>query len=276
MGMSDMGRADAHPLLSSSKLCIFAVKISQDTMARHLALLLLLALVGSCRGPEAPLVGISSSRSSSGGTLLASAYSEAVSRAGGVPVVIPAVKTREEADAILGRLDGIIFSGGEDIEPAWYGEEVLNGTVSIDPVRDHSDSLLARAALSCGKPVLGICRGEQLLNVIIGGSLYQDIPSQVEGSVRHGGGAEHLIRIEDGSLLGRLFGMDTLTVNSYHHQAVKEPAPGVKVTARSEDGIVEAYEAPGLWAVQFHPEKSLKAGDGKWIRLFEAFVEACR
>lgn len=248
-------------------------------MAKHLAfqvlLVLSLVLLVSCGGARGPLVGISSSRSSAGGTLLASAYSEAVSKAGGIPVVIPSVSTREEADAILSRLDGVIFSGGEDVDPSWYGEAVLNESVSIDSVRDRSDSLLARAALASAKPILAICRGEQLLNVMMGGSLYQDIPSQVEGAVAHSHGAEHTIRIEKESVLGRLFGADTLRVNSYHHQAVKQTAPGVRVTARAADGVVEAYEAPGVWAVQFHPEKAIKAGEEKWISLFEAFVGEC-
>lgn len=246
-------------------------------MKKYLAFFLLTALaLSACSAPQKPLIGISCSRSSSGSTLLATAYTEAVSKAGGVPVVIPTLATREEADAVLAALDGVIFSGGEDIAPAWYGEEILNETVHIDAVRDHSDSLLARAALASGKPILGICRGEQLLNVIMGGSLYQDIPTQIPQTVGHSGGATNRIALEGESFLSRLFGTDSLLVNSYHHQAVKDPAPGIRITAHSDDGITEAYENNQVWAVQFHPEKMLQKGDEKWLKLFEAFVGRCR
>ena len=146
-----------------------------------------------------------------------------------------------------------------------------NETVEIDSVRDRSDSLLARAALACGKPVLAICRGSQLMNVILGGSLYQDLPSQFSGSVAHSG-KTHKIALEEGSVLAGLYGTDSLTVNSMHHQAVKDPAPGIRITARSADGIVEAWETPQIVAVQFHPEKMLAAGDSAWLPLFKAFV----
>ena len=236
----------------------------------------LLLLLAACSAPKMPLIGISCSRSSSGSTLLSTSYTEAVAKAGGVALVIPTVTSREQADAVVAALDGVVFSGGEDINPAWYGEEILNGSVEIDAVRDRSDSLLARAALSSGKPILAICRGEQLMNVMLGGSLFQDIPVQVPRTVGHGGGAFHKIGLEEGSVLSRLYGTDSLEVNSYHHQAVKQAAPGVRVTARSREGIVEAYENSQVWAVQFHPEKMLQQGREQWLPLFELFVDRCR
>ena len=235
-----------------------------------------LLFVAACSASKAPLVGISSARSSSGATLLGSAYTEAIQKAGGVPLVIPVVHSREEADAVLARVSGIVFSGGEDVNPAWYGEEILNESVHIDPVRDRSDSLLARAAIESGKPILGICRGEQLMNIMLGGSLYQDIPTQIPETVGHGGGAFHKIGVEKGSVLWRLFGEDSLKVNSYHHQAVKDRAPGVKVTAYSPEGVVEAYETPQVLAVQFHPEKMVQQGEQKWLKFFEEFLRRCR
>jgi putative glutamine amidotransferase len=238
------------------------------------SILLPLFLAVACSAPKSPLIGITCSRSSSGATMLASAYTEAITKAGGVPVIIPTVATRDEADALLASLDGIVFSGGEDVNPAWYGEAVLNETVHRDTVRDVSDSLLARAALASGKPVLAICRGAQLMNVMLGGSLYQDIPSQVPGAIAHGGGSHHKIGLEEGSVLDRLFGPDSLEVNSSHHQAVKAPAPGIRVTARSADGLVEAYEAGPVTAVQFHPEKLLQAGEKEWLSLFAFFVDS--
>ena len=219
----------------------------------------------------APLVGISCSRTAGGTDQLSSNYSQAVRKAGGIPVLLPTLSRPEEARQVLSRVDGVIFSGGVDINPAWYGEAVWNESVEVDAVRDRSDSLLAREALSQGKPILAICRGEQLLNVMLGGSLYQDIPTQLSGahthrSVRHG------IGIEEGSFLSALFGTDSLRVNSYHHQAVKDLAPGLRLAARSDDGLVEAYENPQVWAVQFHPEMMLREDD-TWLPLFVAFLD---
>lgn len=242
---------------------------------RRFLLLSITILVAACSHAGAPLIGISSARSSNGSTLLSKTYTEAISRAGGIPVVIPTVGTKEEADAVLAVLDGIVFSGGEDLQPSWYGEDVLNETVHIDTLRDYSDSLLARSALASGKPVLAICRGEQLINVMLGGSLYQDIPSQVAGVGAHARGAMHRIAPEPGSVLAGLYGTDSLLVNSYHHQAVKAPAPGIRITARSGDGIVEAYETAQVLAFQFHPEKMVAQGEQGWLALFEEFIHRC-
>ncbi|MCR4823975.1 MAG: gamma-glutamyl-gamma-aminobutyrate hydrolase family protein [Bacteroidales bacterium] len=237
---------------------------------------LLILLLTACGTSRAPLIGITCSRSTSGATLLATTYTEAITRAGGVAVVLPAVASAEEAGRLLDALDGIVFSGGEDVSPAWYGEPVWNETVYVDTLRDRSDSLLARAALASGKPVLAICRGAQLMNVVMGGSLYQDLPTQLGSEVVHGGGAVHPVTLAPGGLLRELFGADTLHVNSFHHQAVKDAAPGLTVTARSEDGVVEAYEAPRVWAVQFHPEKMLQEGQERWLPFFVHFVGICR
>ncbi|MCR4859142.1 MAG: gamma-glutamyl-gamma-aminobutyrate hydrolase family protein [Bacteroidales bacterium] len=245
-------------------------------MKKILLAILTISLLGAGCSRRLPLIGITCSRSASGATQLATAYTEAVVRAGGVALVLPTVSSREEAERLLDALDGIVFSGGEDVSPSWYGEEVLNETVYVDTLRDRSDSLLARAALASGKPVLAICRGAQLMNVMLGGSLYQDLPSQFGTEVVHGGGASHPIGLAQGSELRRIFGVDSVTVNSYHHQAVKDPAPGLTVTARAADGVVEAYEARGVLAVQFHPEKMLQEGEREWLPLFESFVKRCQ
>lgn len=244
-------------------------------MKRILAALSIVLFMACSSAPQKPLIGISSSRSQSSGTIqLSPAYTDAIMKAGGTAVILPVIYSREQADALLATLDGIVLSGGVDVAPNWYGEEPLNETVEVDVVRDYSDSLLARAALDSGKPILAICRGEQLLNVVMGGSLYQDIPSQVEGHVTHGGGATHKIQIDKDSFLYNIFGVESMEVNSYHHQAVKEPAPGIKITARSEDGLVEAFEADRIWAVQFHPEKALAEGDETILPFFKAWIES--
>ena len=236
--------------------------------------LLLLISVCSCSKQSSPLIGISCGRSASGGITLATTYTEAVVRAGGIPVVLPIVDDPALAESILAKLDGVIFSGGPDVAPAEYGEEVLNETVYVDEVRDRSDLLLARAALASGKPVLAICRGEQLMNVVLGGTLYQDIPTQVDTVVKHSG-AEHRIGVEKGSVLYDLFAQDSLTVNSFHHQAVKDIAAGSRITARAADGIVEAYENGKVLAVQFHPEK-MAQDDESWLALFRHFIDSAR
>ena len=235
-----------------------------------LLLFALAALVSSCR--RAPVIGISSGRSTSGAATLNATYTEAVARAGGIPVIFPTVADSALAAALVRSVDGVIFSGGPDLDPSYYGETFWNETVSVDTLRDVSDLLLMRAALAAKKPVMGICRGEQLLNVVLGGSLWQDIPTQVDTLVTHGGGAWHRIGVEKGSVLYNLFGEDSLTVNSFHHQAVKAVAPGVRVTARADNGIVEAYEyGDRLIAFQFHPESMVRR-DSSWLAPFRYFV----
>ena len=239
-------------------------------MKRILALLTLLALAVSCH--RAPLIGISCGRSDSGASTLNTTYTDAVARAGGIPVIFPTVADSALAAALVRRVDGVIFSGGPDVDPSHYGEAFWNETVEVDTLRDASDLLLARAALAARKPVMGICRGEQLLNVVLGGSLYQDIPTQVDTLVAHSG-ARHRIGVEKESVLYQLYGQDSLTVNSFHHQAVKGVAPGIRVTAHADDGIVEAYEyGDRLIAFQFHPE-ALARGDDTWLAPFRYFVK---
>ena len=240
-------------------------------MKRILILLLAILALQACR--RAPLIGISCGRSSAGTSTLSSTYTDAVARAGGIPVIFPTVADSALAAALVASVDGVIFSGGPDLDPSYYGETVWNETVSVDTLRDASDLLLMRAALASRKPIMGICRGEQLLNVVLGGSLYQDIPTQVDTLVKHGGGSIHRIGVEKGSVLYELFGKDSLTVNSFHHQAVKKAAPGIRVTAYAENGIVEAYEyGDRLIAFQFHPEGMARVDD-TWLAPFRYFVK---
>jgi len=236
--------------------------------------LLIMTSVCSCNKQAAPLIGISCGRSATGAVNLSSAYTDAIARAGGIPVVLPIIDDQALAESLLAKLDGIVFSGGPDLDPAEFGEEVWNETVSIDAVRDRSDLLFARTALASGKPILAICRGEQLMNVVLGGTLYQDIPTQVDTMIKHSG-FDHRIGVEKGSVLYDLFGQDSLTVNSSHHQAVKDPAPGIRITAHAPDGIVEAYEYENVLAVQFHPERMVQT-DASWLALFRHFVDGTR
>ena len=240
-------------------------------MKRFLILLTIVALQ-ACR-PSAPVIGISCGRSETGAATLSANYTDAVLRSGGIPVIFPTVSDEATARALLKSVDGVIFSGGPDLDPSYYGETVWNETVEVVTLRDASDLLLMRAALDARKPVMAICRGEQLMNVVLGGSLYQDIPTQVDTTVKHAGGALHRIGVEKGSVLYELFGQDSLTVNSFHHQAVKKVAPGVRVTAYSPNGIVEAYEyGDRLIAFQFHPEGMARTDD-TWLAPFRYFLK---
>ena len=240
--------------------------------------ILIMAMLGlglaACTSGRQPLIGISSGRSSQTGAVsLSQDYPTAVERAGGTAVVFPTVADAATARALVDAVDGVVFSGGPDLDPSHYGETFWNETVKVDTLRDASDLLLMRAALDAGKPILAICRGEQLLNVVLGGTLWQDVPTQVDTLVIHGGDVLHRIGVEKGSVLYGLFGKDSLTVNSSHHQAVKQVAPGVRVTAHAEDGIVEAYEyGDKVVAYQFHPERLVRKDDA-WLALFRQFVK---
>ena len=247
---------------------------------------LIVLLIGTMpsEARKKPVIGIAPGYSSPEYTSIRRTYTDAILRAGGIPFILPQANDPVEASAILANVDGVIFTGGGDIDPSYYGETVLNETVEIDSHRDTLDILYARTALASGKPILAICRGEQLINVVLGGSLYQDLPSQKPGDIAHRQSANgkvptQKVFVTRGSKLHKIMGKDVLMVNSFHHQAVKDPAGSVTVTAVSEDGVVEAYESneKGRWlvAVQFHPEMLVR-GDDSWLSLFKAFVKASR
>ncbi|HLY31923.1 MAG TPA: gamma-glutamyl-gamma-aminobutyrate hydrolase family protein [Ktedonobacterales bacterium] len=214
-------------------------------------------------------------------------YARAIERAGGAPVFIPLAES-DHLDAICDtlctRLDGLLLSGGADIDPAFYHEERLPECGEIEPERDLLELALTRRAMKQGLPIFGICRGIQLLNVACGGSLYQDIQAQRPESLRHPQTEHprdfraHSIRIEGASRLATITGAQAHQVNSLHHQAVKDAGAGLTVTAWAEDGVIEAMEArdyPFALAVQYHPEE-LAESDPFSQQLFVAFVQACQ
>lgn len=250
-----------------------------------IAMLLLMAFgVQDAAARRKPVIGIASGYNGAEYTSLRRTYTDAILRSGGIPFILPQVNDPATAAEMLSHVDGFMLTGGVDIDPARYGESVLNETVEIDSHRDTVDILYARAALERHLPILAICRGEQLLNVVLGGTLYQDLPTQKPGEIAHrqsedGKIPTHEITVSEGSMLQRIMGSNKLMVNTFHHQAVKDPSPRVKVTALSPDGVVEAYEFEGkgqwLIAVQFHPEMLVR-GDDAWLSLFKAFVKASR
>lgn len=190
-------------------------------------------------------------------------YLQAVQRAGGAPVILPCVADDAALRATLGAVGGVLLSGGGDILSLAYGEEPHEQSTLQDTVRDSMEFAVARLAIEMGLPILGICRGLQVLNVVYGGTLIQDIPSQVPAAIKHySTGLDavllHTVEIEAGSLLARVVGQTTMPVNSWHHQAVNALGAGLRVNARARDGVVEGIEdangAPVL-AVQCHPEE---------------------
>lgn len=211
------------------------------------------------------------------------AYLEAVRHFGGIPLVIPGEAQEDEQAVLLSMCQGLVMTGGDDIDPALYGETVINDTVFPAPERDLREPRLCAMAMARQIPILGICRGLQIMNVHFGGTLYQDIPAQLETAVLHKMEPPYQRVIHDcvlvpGSPLQQLTGCDTIGVNSFHHQAIKDVAPGLAVMGRAPDGIVEAVWKPDygfLWAVQWHPEM-LWPVEAASQKIWEAFITACK
>lgn len=192
-------------------------------------------------------------------------YVESVARAGGAPVLLPRTADREAFQAALAMASGLLLPGGGDVVSLAYGQEPHPAGALQDPVLDDLELEAARLAVAEGVPVLAICRGIQVLNVALGGTLVQDIAGEVPGALLHWARPRdttlvHTIDIEPGTLLARVLGTASLAVNSCHHQAVGTVAPGLRVSARSRDGVVEGLEAADgrpVLAVQCHPEECL-------------------
>jgi len=202
-------------------------------------------------------------------------YVESVVRAGGVPVVLPVVDPSLAAE-VVGRIDGLILTGGGDVDPAAYGEAAADQTDNVDLARDAWEAACLQAALDRRLPVLAICRGVQVLNVTLGGGLVQDVPTAT--GVRHGwagraGELVHAVRLEPGSRLAGLLDGTEIGANSLHHQAVGRLGRGVRAVGWAPDGTVEAVEVddrPEVVAVQWHPE--LLPADEQQQRLFRDLV----
>ncbi len=208
------------------------------------------------------------------------AYARAVALAGGAPVLIPSLGAAqtEALRSLFDAVDALLLPGGADLQPATYGARPHPELGPVDPGLDETELQLARWALDEGKPVLGLCRGQQCLNVAAGGTLYQDIPSEITGALRHRHEERdtlvHDIRVEASSRLADLLGETELKVNSMHHQAVRDVAPGFRAVAHAPDGVIEGIERPDhpfAVAVQFHPEE-LVPGHEPSERLLRRFV----
>jgi putative glutamine amidotransferase len=246
--------------------------------------------------PPRPIVGIpTQTLQSLGGVsaeippswVMSQRYVQTLTNAGALPWMIPLITDEETLRGIYESLDGVFLPGGADIDPVSYGTTPHPACDKTDRDRDRVELTLAKWALADDKPVLGVCRGMQLINVALGGSLYQDLASQFPNGIKHDyfpfGGQNHArdylaheVRIADGSRLARLFGAGPAKVNSMHHQGVRTLGAGLVATAHAPDGLVEAVEGAGpnyLFAVQWHPE-ALTERDPSTRRLFAEFVEA--
>lgn len=237
------------------------------------------------RANQQPLIGVSSSRTSSGGSSVPGTYIEAILKAGGQPLIIPVMTNGTVLRDIVKYLDGLVMTGGEDFNPLYYKEQAIPDMNDIDSIRDIYDLVLLKLATDRNVPVLGICRGEQAINVAFGGTLYQDIPTQHQDkSVKHRQSepkeiGTHKVSVAEDSQLSKILGKTEVFVNSFHHQGVKAVAPGFKSVATAQDGIVEAIEAypdKRIIGVQWHPEGHVAGGDTTMLKLFKFIVSEAK
>lgn len=233
-----------------------------------------------------PLIGVTASlREDGNGSCTSSAYLHALSESGALPLLLPLSLNKAECLQLAQTLDGFLFTGGPDIHPFSFHEETLDGCENISLLRDQTELLLFSVSHAQNKPILAICRGIQLINLALGGDLYQDIQKQTERTlpIAHRqpfspSVPSHHVTISPDSLLAEITDAKRLNVNSAHHQAVRRPASSLSVCAAAPDGIIEAIEEPNypfLIGVQWHPE--LLYDSCRHARaLFHAFVQAAR
>jgi len=235
---------------------------------------------------SAPVIGITADCENQGAYsrfpwyALRENYCEAVWRAGGLPVMLP--HEPDQAQSYLDAIHGLLVTGGDfDVDPALFGAGSRHASVKTKDRRTAFELALTRGALDRDMPVLGICGGQQLLHVVLGGALIQHIPDEVAGALAHEqpnprDEPGHEVAVVDGTLLSRIVGVERLAVNSAHHQAARDEPAGVVVNARAPDGVIEGIEARNArfcLGVQWHPEFALSQGDE---RIFGAFIEAAR
>ena len=247
------------------------------TMRRNLLSFQLLLVCMTIQAGRCLTVGIAEVRGS-GSASVGRSYIQAVMMGGHVPVIIPDIDDPARLRKALKKIDILLLPGGVDVAPERYGEERSPKLGEVNLERDAFEYRILTEAVRLRKPVLGICRGVQVLNVFLGGTLYQDLPSEYpDTSVNHWD-APHRIMVKRDSRLYRLLGEEAVEVNSFHHQAVKQLAPGLRVSAYATDGTVEAVECDSLpiVGVQFHPELLTIKGDTLFLNLFRNLKKFCK
>jgi putative glutamine amidotransferase len=234
-----------------------------------------------CPAMTRPIIGITTyGRDDQDRYALPTVYVDCVTRAGGIAVLIPPAE--EDVQPLLDRLQGVILAGGGDMDPALYGGRCSNTIYMVDPQRDRCELALVRAVLQKAIPCLGICRGIQVINVALGGTLVEHLPEEVGETVLHRAPprqpVEHAIYIQPESRLAKIMGRTRITCASWHHQAIRGPGQDLQVVARAPDGTIEAVEMtnhPWLFGIQWHPELTA-AEDPLQQKLFQALNEAAR
>ncbi len=235
--------------------------------------------------PNKPLIGITTRNGKDGDghplTALQHSYIKAIAQAGGLPILIPEILSEEDFLDLYSHLKGILFSGGGDVSLKYFNGSDHPRIGEVDELRDTTEITLMRAAVNDGKPILGICRGAQVMNIALGGTLYTHIYDQLKGALDHAYPGDlrralvHPVNVDETTRSAEIFGETLLNVNSLHHQGLKDIAPGLNVAGHAPDGLVEIIEIPDhpyAVAVQWHPE---------WLtdqpamqRLFKSFVDA--
>lgn len=253
---------------------------------RNLRAALLLAIAVVYMGATgAPIIGVNIDAAGDdyhGRLNLSSDYIDAVTSAGGIPIILPLVTDHDAVQRYVEMCDGFLFTGGRDISPARYGAEEVHETVRLlNPRRENFDFAMIEAVLAANKPMLGVCLGSQEINVALGGSMIQDLPSQTSSTINHKPGERgfnHSVDITTGTKLHDIAGTTTLQVNSIHHQACDALGRGVLVSARAPDGVVEAYEVNGhdfVMGIQWHPEDLVSSGP-EHLAIYKALVNAAQ
>lgn len=236
-----------------------------------------------------PIIGLTPNHNTDNNDIsIRPTYIGALKAVDAIPVVLPLNAFTEDLEQLADTLDGFIFTGGPDVHPFYFGEDTLDGCGNVSPARDTMELMLLPLVMKAQKPILGVCRGLQLINICLGGTIYQDIKSQLREKdlVAHNQPFQyhtpsHTVSIAPGTKLSNLVHMPdggNLKVNSMHHQAIKNVAPGLTATAYSKDGLIEAVEKsdyPFLVAVQWHPEY-LWENDSVSLDIFQSFANACR
>ncbi|RFA33621.1 gamma-glutamyl-gamma-aminobutyrate hydrolase [Virgibacillus dokdonensis] len=233
-----------------------------------------------------PVIGVTPSvENASNMHFVSIANITAIEGAGGTPIILPFVPSETHIRQIAGLIDGLYLTGGNSIDPTLFVEEPHPKLGEINPIRDQYEVALIQEIQKHQKPILGVCRGCQILNIALGGDMYQDIYAQMEGELlqhkQHApdGHASHYVYVEEGSVLREIAGKEKIKVNSRHHQANRKLGGGMQICGMASDGVVEAIEsreASFLLGVQWHPENLAIEEDAVSKNIFHAFIEACR